>query len=69
MPLDFYNQWWHSGEGLLFTAVYGLFGEPNSQCASGSVSDLWLVDHCKRISEVRAREVHPALFDYLDSDK
>lgn len=45
---------------------YGaVFYRANSPVASTGVSSDYLRD-CKPISEDRARDVHPALFDYLD---
>lgn len=49
-------------------AVGALFDQPNSPVASTSVSDGYLFKNCKRVSETRAREVHPNLFEYLDRD-
>lgn len=47
-----------------FTAVYF---SPNSPVNWGGVSWDYLKEKCKRISEVKAREIHPALFERLDS--
>ena len=44
-----------------------LFDEPNSDVCGTGVSWMWLRARCKRVSEVRAREVHPRLFAWLDS--
>ena len=47
--------------------VSSLFGEPNSPVCGGQTTTEYLWDHCRRISEQRAREVHPKLFEYLDA--
>jgi len=44
----------------------GLYDRPNSPVASTGVSRAYLRDECKRISEKRARELHPKLFEYLE---
>ncbi len=48
--------------------IAALYAEPNSVVCSSSVSRSYLQDSCKFISESRARGIHPALFDYLDTD-
>jgi hypothetical protein len=45
------------------TSVYDY---PNSPVASTSTVRAYLRGNCKRISENRAREIHPALFERLD---
>jgi len=47
--------------------ISALFGEPNSPVCGGQTTDDYLWNSCRRISEKRAREVHPRLFEYLDS--
>ena len=39
--------------------------EPNSVVVSGSVSREYLIENTKRISEEKARKIHPKLFEYL----
>jgi len=60
----------HAGESLLRTgcheAVGAVYFEPNSPVGGTQVSPGVLRDRCKRVSEAKAREVHPALFEYLD---
>lgn len=51
------------GEG--FT---GLYQDANSPVCYGSFSFDWLAETCKRVSEARAREVHPELFRRLDTN-
>jgi hypothetical protein len=41
---------------------------PNSPVASGSASEEYISSHCKRISDSRAREIHPNLFVRLDEN-
>lgn len=48
--------------------VAGLFSDtPNSHVASTGISDIYLKEECKRISEKKARVIHPRLFEYLDN--
>jgi hypothetical protein len=51
---------WH------WDCIAGVFFVDNSDVASDSVSESYLRAKCKRISEARAREIHPRLFTYLD---
>ena len=46
--------------------ICGLFAEPNSPVCGGQTARSYLWDKCRRVSEKRAREIHPALFEYLD---
>jgi hypothetical protein len=46
--------------------VSAVFDRPNSPVASGGVALSYLWGKCRRISEARAREIHPALFEYLE---
>lgn len=55
------------GDGT-FEAVGAVFERPNSPVTSISVHCSYLFFNCKRVSEQRAREVHPELFKYLDAD-
>lgn len=52
---------------LCYEAVGAVFFEPNSQVCGTQVSPGVLRDRCKRVSEATAREIHPALFEYLDA--
>lgn len=45
-----------------------VYYQQNSPCASTSSSWDYLSTHCLRISERRAREIHPELFRYLEVD-
>lgn len=56
----------HSGESYLIECISAVFEEGNSSVCSSSASIWYLSDSCKRISEAKAREIHPALFDRLD---
>ena len=44
----------------------GIFDAPNSPVNWGGVGLDYLRFNCKRVSEARARTVHPALFERLD---
>lgn len=55
-------------DGLCFGSA-AIFDEPNSPVAGTGVSREFLVKKCKRISEARAREIHPLLFEmHLDRE-
>ena len=41
---------------------------PNSPVCGTGASREYLAHHCRHISEARAREIHPALFQYLDTN-
>lgn len=51
-----------------FEAVGALFDHCNSAVATTSVSPAYLREKCKRISEVKARGIHPRLFNFLDQE-
>lgn len=57
----FYSRRW------LVEGVGALFTDPNSIVAGDAASMDYLRVSCKRISETKAREIHPALFEYLDA--
>ena len=49
-------------------AIGAVFFTRNSAVGLTAVSDEYKIQNCKRISEKQAREIHPALFEYLDSE-
>lgn len=53
------------GEAIL-EGLGSLYDRPNSPVASTGISAGFLRSKCKRISEAKAREIHPALFARLD---
>jgi hypothetical protein len=57
--------YWSSGK-FCYEAVAGLFDRPNSPVAGTGVALDYLRQKCKRISEAKARTIHPALFERLD---
>jgi len=57
--------YWSSGR-VCYEAVAGLFDQPNSPVAGTGVACNYLRQKCKRISEAKARTIHPALFERLD---
>jgi hypothetical protein len=62
---------WHDWEAhdLMYDGVGAVYFYPNSPVASTGVSRGYLREKCKRVSEARARQVHPALFTtWLDRD-
>lgn len=48
-------------------AIASVFDYPDSPVASGAVSRRYLSDECKRIPEAKARDIHPTLFQWLDT--
>lgn len=52
--------------GTTFSAVSALFFCANSAVCFSSVGEEYLRSRCKRVSEQIARQIHPALFEYLD---
>lgn len=50
-----------------FSGVGAIYDHPNSPVASTGVAHAVLEKIFKRVSERRAREVHPELFRYLDN--
>ena len=51
---------------IIHDAIGAVYFVENSDCASTEVAECYLAKFCKRISEKQAREIHPALFKYLD---
>lgn len=49
-------------------AMAGLYDHANSPVVSSSVSSDYLYTRCKRVSEAKARQVHPAMFERLDAE-
>jgi type 1 glutamine amidotransferase len=56
-----------AGQGRLFYSVIGLSRRPNSPVLKTTVSETYLRSKCRRVSESRARRVHPNLFRYLET--
>jgi hypothetical protein len=50
-----------------FECASGVFSTPNSPINWGAVGPEYLAKNCKRIPEKQAKEIHPALFDYLET--
>jgi hypothetical protein len=59
------GRYWSSGKPCC-EAIAALFEEPNSPVAGTGVGLDYLRRKCKRISEARARAIHPELFRRLD---
>ena len=57
--------YWSSGKPC-YEAIAGLFNQPDSPVAGTGVALDYLRRKCKRISEIKARTLHPALFQRLD---
>jgi hypothetical protein len=57
--------YWSSGH-VCWEALAGLFDQPNSPVAGTGVALDYLRQKCRRISQIKARAIHPALFQRLD---
>ncbi len=60
------NDSYRNSGKLCDEAIAALFDQPNSPVASTGVALDYLRQKCKRISEAKARAIHPALFERLD---
>jgi hypothetical protein len=58
----------YTGYDYRYECLSATFFQPNSDVSIGSVSQDYLHCDCRRISEARAREIHPKLFERLDLD-
>jgi len=58
------GQFWSTGK-VCYEALAGLFDHPNSVVCGTAVALDYLHDKCKRVSEAKARIIHPALFERL----
>ena len=58
------GSYWSSGT-LCYEALAALFEQPNAPVAGTGVALDYLRRKCKRISQAKARTIHPALFGRL----
>ena len=58
--------YWNSGKPC-YEAIAALFEQPDSPVAGTGVALDYLRQRCQRVSEARARAIHPALFQGLDT--
>ena len=64
-----YPDYFNYGNGKVSVeCASAIYFEPNSEVTGDSVSRDYLKENTKRISEAKARKIHPKLFEYLDSD-
>ena len=59
------GSYWSSST-ICYEAIAAVFDWPNAPVAGTGVARDYLRQKCKRISEVKARIIHPALFGRLD---
>lgn len=52
--------------GVNYSAVVGVYDEPDSDVCTSGVDIEYVQYNCRRVSEKRARKIHPELFKYLD---
>ena len=57
------EMWSPDGSMVVLSAVFFI---PNSDVSNGSVSREYLDTKTRRVSEAKARVIHPKLFVYLD---
>lgn len=57
------HEWFYDGVGSIFAGDH-----PNGPVASTEVAWGYIEKHCRRITEKRAREIHPRLFAYLSDE-
>lgn len=50
----------------VYDGVAAVFVRPNSPVATTGVAQSYLRESCRQVSESRAREVHPRLFEFLE---
>lgn len=55
-----------TNDDVLIEAASAVYMWENSDCAFSEVSQGYIDEKCKRISEEQAREIHPQLFTYLN---
>jgi len=55
-----------SGDAWCYEGAGGVHDWADSPVASTTIATSYLAKHCKRVSETKARKVHPNLFVYLD---
>ena len=61
VELDGYNEYYAQ-----YDAIASITETENAGVGTTQVGDWWLRSECRRVSEMRAREIHPALFQYLE---
>lgn len=64
----FLDTWQPNGVDNTADCMAGIYKHPDSPVVGTSVSEGYLRDRCKHISEAQAREIHPALFERLDNE-
>ncbi len=57
--------YWSHGN-TCYEAIAGMFDQPNSPVAGTGVACDYLRQKCQRVSEAKARILHPVLFERLD---
>ena len=59
------GSYWSSGT-ICYEAIAAVFDWANSPVAGTGVACNYLRQKCQRISEAKARAIHPAMFERLD---
>lgn len=60
------NWYGYASMSTIYDAIGALNDKPDSVVCSTSVSQVYLDQRCKRISEKLARKIHPKLFEYFE---
>lgn len=69
IALDIENGYWiDSRKQCMRECVSAVYFYPNSPVCGSNCSMEYIQDNCKRISESKARDIHPLLFSYLDNE-
>ena len=61
-----YENGFFTNNGYILECISATFLHSNSDVSSGSAHIDYIRKNCRRISEQKAREIHPRLFTYLD---
>jgi len=61
-----YRHWDPSANDVVIECIGSVFDDPDSPCAGTAVAQGILAKRFKRVTEAKAREIHPALFARLE---
>lgn len=66
LALNTATSWIACGERT-YETISAVYFEPDSPVCGSGCTQAYLTHNCKRISETKARQIHPNLFVYLDN--
>ena len=61
-----WTSWCGDHHDTIYECAAPIFAKPNSPCGGSQVAQQYLSEHTRRVSEKRAHELHPTLFEYLE---